>query len=149
MRHYAILAEHTRSVRKGYTCVRSCLAGVLMLLAVPAGTVAQDASSLCVVSREEVTAALEATPSSAPQSLDGRLGGSLESVLERYGNDGSFFQEGRSTFRGISNKPAPDGSGEIVTVIDLGRHAMPTSRRVRSTHQARRTEPWMRRWQSP
>jgi hypothetical protein len=94
--------------------------GILVHLAASRNpVVARDAASLCVASEQEVTSALESTPSQNVQSLDGRLGGSLESLITLYGTDGMFFQEGCSLLSTVSSQPAPDGSGEMVTIIDL------------------------------
>lgn len=88
-----------------------------VLLALPSTTFAQGQESLCVVSYDEVTA-ME-TPAAEDVTLDGRLGGPLESFLDLYGEDENISQDGCSSFSSISSQPTADGSAEIVTIIDL------------------------------
>lgn len=95
----------------------ACLA---MLAVMPGSVLAQETGSLCEVTQDELDAIQsEATPPAATASLDGRLGGSLESFMSLYGDDDIFSQEGCSQFSTISSQPAPAESGDIVTVIDL------------------------------
>lgn len=96
------------------------IACVAMLSVMPGSVLAQDTGSLCEVTQDELdTIQSETTPPAATESLDGRLGGSIESFMTLYGEDDMFSQEGCSLFSTISSQPAPDGNGDIVTVIDL------------------------------
>lgn len=93
---------------------------VAILSVVPGATLAQETGSLCAVTQDELDAIQsETTPPATTASLDGRLGGSLESFMSLYGEDDMFSQEGCFLFSTISSQPAPDGSDDIVTVIDL------------------------------